>query len=125
MTLIEIKEAAKAKAEDFNDEFGIAPMIEPELIKLAQEIAEMAFVRGRESTGCWALPAPTITNESAAVMLIRSTSRPRRARRKLNVRILITAKPSMSKSPMSNDFRDSGELCARAKSIEESDFSAS
>ncbi len=51
MTLIEVKEAAKTKAEDFNDKFGIAPEIELEVISLALWIAEMAYVRGRESTG--------------------------------------------------------------------------
>ena len=51
MSLVEIKETAKRKAEDFNDRFGVAPMIEPELIKFAMEIAEMAYIRGRESTG--------------------------------------------------------------------------
>ena len=51
MTLIEVKETARRKAEDFNDRYGTAPMIEPELIELVLEIAEMAYVRGRESTG--------------------------------------------------------------------------
>jgi hypothetical protein len=88
------------------------------------EAVAIPVCRGRESTGCCALLAFTIKNESAAVMPISSPSRFRRAANRLKVRSLITTKPSLSKSPLSNDFRYPGEY-VRAKSIAETDFTAS
>jgi hypothetical protein len=68
----------------------------------------VAVCRGRESTGCWLFDcwAPAIKVESAAVIQPQSANTPRRVPDKWKVRNLILTKPSMSKSLMSNDFRN-------------------
>jgi hypothetical protein len=72
--------------------------------------AVIPVCRGRESTGCCALLAFTIKNESAAAIPIRSKNMFRRAGNRLKMRSFITIKPSLSKSPMSNDFRYPGDV---------------